>query len=196
LPHRTPAERKDRAAAFAAVQQTHGFTVDAAQSHASSLRKSWVREHLPAQETQTLGARAFDAVKHWHLRRKGKPRFKRVARGLRSLGCKDGNGALRPKVDAGARLVGLQWGAGFVIPIAEPARTGQRGNNQLAELADIEALIASEKVLYTRIVRTVISGRDTYRMQMVIDGHPPQRRPVGGRSGVVRPGPIGDCRRR
>jgi putative transposase len=65
LPRRTPAERSARRAAFTAVQQMHGFTADAAQSFASSLRTSWVRVHLPAQETQNLGARAFDAVKHW-----------------------------------------------------------------------------------------------------------------------------------
>ena len=46
-------------AALRAVEQAGGFTVDAAQSYASSLRKSWVRDRLPAQETQNLGARAF-----------------------------------------------------------------------------------------------------------------------------------------
>jgi putative transposase len=34
-------------------------------------------------------------------------------------------------------------------------------------------------VLSTRIVRSVIGGRDTYRMQLVVDGHPPRRHPVG-----------------
>lgn len=179
LPHRTPAERQARGAAFVAVEQAHGFTTNAAQSFASSLRKSWVREHLPAQETQNLGARAFDAVRRWHLGRRGKPRFKRAARGLHSLAAKDGNGALRPNLDGDGRLVGLQWGAGLVIPIATPARSGRRGNEQQAELAEIEALIAAGRVLSTRIVRTVIGGRDTYRMQMVMDGPPTQRHPVG-----------------
>jgi len=63
LPQRTATERKHRGATFRAVEQVHGFSVDAAQSYASSLRKSWVREHLPAQETQNLGARVFDAVR-------------------------------------------------------------------------------------------------------------------------------------
>ena len=44
---------------------------------------------------------------------------------------------------------------------------------------EIEALIAAGKVRFTRIVRTVINGRDTYRMQMVCDGHPTRRHPVG-----------------
>ena len=179
LPRGAPAERKARRAAFRAVEQAHGFRVDGAQSFASGLRRSWVREHLPAQETQNLGARAFDAVKHWHVGRAGKPRFKSVSRGLHSLAAKDGHGALRPSIDAAGRLVGLQWGAGFVVPIAAPAQSGRRGKEQQAELAEIEALIAAGKVLSTRIVRTVINGRDTYRMQLVMDGHPTRRHPVG-----------------
>ncbi|MDT5049404.1 MAG: hypothetical protein QOG75_5302 [Mycobacterium sp.] len=179
LPARTSNERIARSAAFRAVEQAHHFSVDAAQSFASSLRKSWVREHMPAQETQNLGARAFDAVKLWHGGRKGKPRFKPVKRGLHSLASKDNNGALRPKVDGDGRLVGLQWGSGFVIPIAAPAATGRRGREQQAELAEIEALIAARNILHTRIVRTVIEGRDTYRMQMVMAGQPAQRHRVG-----------------
>jgi hypothetical protein len=178
-PRRTPIERKARRAAFAAVEQAHGFTADAAQSFASALRRSWVREHLPAQETQNLGMRAFDAVKRWQLGSRGRPRFKPVTRGLHSLAAKDGHGALRPKTDGAGRLVGLQWGAGFLIAIAEPARSGRRGKEQQAELAEIEALIAAGKVLSSRIVRTVINGRDTYRMQLVMDGSPSRRHPVG-----------------
>jgi putative transposase len=179
LPGRTPAQRKARGAAFRAVEQAHGFGVEAAQSFASGLRTSWVREHLRAQETQNLGARAFDAVMQWHLGRKGKPRFKPVSRGLRSLSAKDGHGALRPKKDGAGRLVGLQWGEGFVIAIAAPAQTGRCGKQQQAELAEIEALIAAGKVCFTRIVRTLIDGRDTYRMQLIMDGHAPRRHPVG-----------------
>jgi putative transposase len=41
-------------------------------------------------------------------------------------------------------------------------------------------LIAAGKVLLTRIVRTVINGRDTYRMQLVCDGRPTRRHRIGG----------------
>ena len=108
-----------------------------------------------------------------------RPRFKPVSRGLHSLSAKDGNGALRPKVDASGRLVGLQWGAGFVIAIAAPVDSGRRGKERQAELGEIEALIAAGKVLSTRIVRAVINGRDTYRLQLVCDGNPTRRHPVG-----------------
>jgi putative transposase len=100
-------------------------------------------------------------------------------RGLHSLAAKDGNGALRPKTEAAGRLVGVQWGAGFVVPIAAWATSGRRGREQRAELGEIEALIAAGKVLSTRIVRTVINRRDTYRMQLVCDGLPTQRHAVG-----------------
>jgi putative transposase len=179
LPHRSPAERRVRRSAFRAVEAAHGFTADAAQSFASSLRKSWVREHLPAQEAQNLGARVFDAVKQWHLGKRGRPQFKNARRGLHSLAAKDGNGALRPKTDAAGRLVGLQWGAGFVISIAASATSGRRGREQRAELGEIEALIAAGKVLSMRIVRTVINGCDAYRMQLVCDGRPTRRHPIG-----------------
>ncbi|HET9876207.1 MAG TPA: transposase [Mycobacterium sp.] len=131
------------------------------------------------QEAQNLGARAFDAVHQWHLGQKGKPRFKPAKRGLRSLAAKDGNGALRPRTDGAGRLIGLQWGAGFVISIAPAAESGRRGKEQADELVEIEGLIDAGKVLSTRIVRTVVNGRDTYRMQLVCDGFPTRRHPVG-----------------
>src|SRR5262245_52232918 len=80
LPRRTKEERAARRAAFRAVAQAHGFTAGEAQSFASSLCQSWVRER---------------------------------------------------------------------------------------------------KVLSTRIVRTVINGRETYRIQLVCDGYPTRRHPVG-----------------
>ena len=180
LPRSGKQERAARAAAFRAVEQAHGFTADAAQTFASSLRRSWVREHLPAQESPEpgrAGVRRGQAVACGPQRQAAVQ--ERPRRGLHSLSAKDGNGALRPKTDAAGRLVGLQWGAGFVIAVAPAAESGRRGKEQQAELAEIEALIATEKVLSTRIVRTVINGRDTYRLQLVCDGDPTRRRPVG-----------------
>ena len=179
MPKATETQRKQRNKALHAVCAAHGFTPDAAQSVASSLRCSWVREHLPAQETQNLGKQAFGAVADWHWGRKGRPRFKSARRGLHSLSSKDGNGALRAKTDACGRLLGLQWGNGSVIAVAPPAAGGRRGKEQRAELAQIEALVAAGKVLYARIVRTIIAGRSTYRMQLVVDGKPPARHPLG-----------------
>jgi putative transposase len=51
LPRRTKDERVARRAAFDAVVVAHGFTASQAQSFASSLRGSWVREHLWHRES-------------------------------------------------------------------------------------------------------------------------------------------------
>ncbi|MBS4729344.1 hypothetical protein MSM1_13695 [Mycobacterium sp. SM1] len=57
--------------------------------------------------------------------------------------------------------------------------SGRRGEERHSELAEIEALIAAGKVSATRVARTVIDGRDTYRMQVVCAGRPPRRHRVG-----------------
>ena len=159
LPRRKAAERKHRGAAFRAVEHAHGFTADAAQSYASSLRKSWVREHLPAQETQHLGARAFDAVRQWHLGKRGKPRFKNARRGLAFVGGQGWPRCVAPQHRCRRRLGWVAVGC-RVRRARSPRRptSGRRGPEQQTELPEIEALIAAGKVLSTRIVRTVING--------------------------------------
>jgi hypothetical protein len=53
------------------------------------------------------------------------------------------------------------------------------GRKQQSELAEIETLVATGKVLSTRIVGTVINGCATYRMQLFCDGYPTRRQPIG-----------------
>jgi putative transposase len=96
LPEQTREEQKLRAKAFILLRDRYAFSRSAIMSYASSLRVGWVREHVFAQEAQVLGARAFDAVNRWVLGLGGKPRFKNASRGLHSMQCKDGLGALRP----------------------------------------------------------------------------------------------------
>ncbi|MDA8062282.1 MAG: transposase, partial [Actinomycetota bacterium] len=107
MPGSDPTERKLRALSFSAIDTEHGFSESALMSYASSLRKSFIREQVPAQEAQVLGRQAFRAVHRWHVARGGRPRFKAARRGLHSLAAKDRNGALRPVLDAGGQLVGL-----------------------------------------------------------------------------------------
>ncbi|MDA3660469.1 hypothetical protein, partial [Mycobacterium xenopi] len=49
------------------------------------------------------------------------------------VGSQGRQGALRPKTDEAGALVGLQWGAGLVVPIAPAAVSGRRGREQQAE---------------------------------------------------------------
>lgn len=119
-----------------------------------------------------MAARAFTAVHDWHVGVKGRPRFKSWRQGLRSMECRDNNGALHPKIVAG-HVVGVLWGQGFLLELAPTDHT------DAAERDRLDAWAAAGKVRSTRIVHTLIAGRDTYRAQMVIDGPAPIRHPVG-----------------
>jgi hypothetical protein len=162
-PARKPLFNEARAAA--------GFDKGALASLGSRLRVGWLREGAAAQEAQALAERAYGAVAEWVYGPRGRPRFKAMARGVRSMSSKDGNGALR--VTATGRH--LQWGRGFVAPLAvDPANPVHTHG-----LAAIDA----GRVLAVRIVRRVIKGRDYYDAQLVCDGDPARR--YDTRAGVV-----------
>ena len=172
------AKGPDRNRAFQTLEMTHRFTETAAMSHASSLRVTWLRQHILAQEAQVLGRRAFTALRRWQLGLGGRPRYKTSRKGLRSLSAKDLNGALHP-VHQGGQVMGFQWGRDHRIAFAAPKPTGRRGREQRAERSQVEDLILTGKVLSAKIVKTVIGGRTTYRAQLTCDGPRPQRHPVG-----------------
>ena len=178
LPTKTPEERKLRSVAFGAVEATHLFSAWSLMSYASSLRVGWMREQVLSQEAQLLGKTALEATARWHYGAGGRPRFKSARRGLRSLGVKDAFGSLKPKLVDGV-LVSLQFGAKVQIPFARPARTGRKGREQQENWTVLSGHVLAGRVLSSRIVQTVISGRNTYRAHFTIDGPPPKRHPVG-----------------
>ena len=184
-------EGKTRSEAFAALRAGHGFTTWSMQSFGSGLRKAWVREQVLSQETQLLAASAFGAVNRWHVGQGGRPRFKSTritSRGLRSLGCKDVNGALQPVLIDGI-LAGLRWGKGNLLAVAPVTSKGRKGREQRAELAAIAGIAAAGDVLSCRIVKTMVRGNATYRAHLVCEGHPPLRHPVGRGTVSVDLGP-------
>ncbi len=62
-----------RATAFCAVDAAHGFTESALLTFGSGLRRTWVRDQVPAQEAQVLARRAFQAVQLRVAVREGVP---------------------------------------------------------------------------------------------------------------------------
>lgn len=178
LPVRTPEEKQARSLAFAAVEVAHSFSARALMSYASGLRVSWLREQVLSQEAQVLGKAAFDTVARWHYGSAGRPRFKSARRGLRSLAAKDGFGSLKPKVVDGV-LASFQFGQATQIQFAAPASTGRKGREQQENWAVLTGHVLAGRVLSSRIVKTVISGRPTFRAQFTIDGPAPQRHEVG-----------------
>ena len=153
-------------------------------TYASSLRKSFIRAQVPAQEAQVLGRQAFRAVHRWHVARGGRPRFKAARRGLHSLAAKDRNGALRPVLDGAGQLVGLRRGADLVLPARAPKTRAEK-----AEHTRISGLIGAGKLLSCRIVRNQIRGRYVFSAQLVFDGPPPVRHPVGEETVSIDLGP-------
>jgi len=145
-PKSTKAAARNRA--FNDVAVAHGFTSDALGTYGSGLRLTWVRHHVGAQEAQRLATRAFDAVNRWNLGKGGKPRFKNVRRGLRSLECKDHCGDMAPVLDNG-HLVAVRW-SDTVIPVAPiPEHPSSRADREAAgERARLEALIAAGGLQY------------------------------------------------
>ncbi|MHB8289323.1 MAG: nuclease/transposase family protein [Acidimicrobiales bacterium] len=177
-----PRKSKESAArkkTFNEVAVTHGFSADAMRTYSSSLRKTWVREHVGAQEAQRLATRAFDAVNRWSLGKGGKPRFKNASRGLRSLECSDKYGDIQPVLDNG-HLIAVRWSK-MVIPVEPlPKHPTKRHDREVAaERGRLESLIASGGLIQTRIVRNMIRGRPSLCAQCVVDGCSPIRHETG-----------------
>ena len=70
MPNKEPSQRAARNKAFDVVKARHGYSKYAANTYASSLRQTWVRQHFPSQETQNIGTRAFTAVNDWMVGKK------------------------------------------------------------------------------------------------------------------------------
>jgi len=171
---------KARRESFATLGEHYGFSESALMSYASSLRKGWVRDLVGAQEAQSEGRNAFRAVRRWSLGLAGKPHFRRRAKQtVLSAECKDRNGDITPVMDDG-HLVGIQWGRGFVVPIAP---VGTRA--EAAELARIGTVTSAHGLLYCRVVSRLIGGRWCHEAQFVMDGPAPLRHRIGNESMVT-----------
>ena len=170
-------ERTRRKEAFESLDRAHGFTKNAVLSYGSSLRRSFIREQVFAQETQELSARAFNAVWMWHLGKRGEPHFKRTRDGLHSLSCKDLNGSMRPIAEDG-KITSLQWGKTTHISVSEP-----KTKDEELERRRIETLVSQDKILYCRVVFDQVCGRALLYLQLVLDGPAPVRHEVS--SGTV-----------
>jgi putative transposase len=158
-----PRDHPTRKPLFNQARTAAGFDKGALASFGSRLRVGWLREGVAAQEAQALAERAYGAVAAWVYGPRGRPRFKAMARGVRSMSSKDRNGAIR-LVATGRDL---QWGRGLTAPlVVDPA-------NPLH--AHGLAAIDEGRVLSVRVVRRVIKGRDYYDAQLVCDGEAARR---------------------
>jgi len=92
IPRTQKAERKT---AFAALREKYGFTENALQEAAKSLRVGHLAEHIEAVVCQVLATRAYRSLQRVALGRAKKVRFKSKGRGLGSVENKRNDTGLR-----------------------------------------------------------------------------------------------------
>ncbi len=186
---RSPASAARREA-FAALAHRHSFTKDDFQSYGSSLRVSYIREGVGAEEAQLLAKRAFDATDRWSKRLGGKPRFKPIRRGLRSAGTKDLCGDMKPMLDGDGAPVGLRWAKLDIAFAPLPGGSSSRAHRDAAaERGRLQEKLSKGELLQVRVVRSTIAERPTLRAQFVVDGRPPIRHKAGNGRVSIDAGP-------
>lgn len=154
---------KDRAKAFADANAVYGLREYDLHSYAKKFSHSWLGEHLDSNTVQKLATRAFKTVQQYAFGKRGRPRFR-------------GKNRLR-SVEGKSNASGILW----------------RDNTLRWKGLELEAIInESDPVImhgleartkYVRIVRREFSGRNRFFAQLVCEGEPYQKHPVG--DGIV-----------
>ncbi len=168
-----------RTALFRKLDKSYEFTERSLMSYGSSLRKSWIRPLVGAQEAQVEARNAFRTVERWSFGNGGKPKFRSYRkRKVLSAECKDLNGDIKPVLVDG-RLWGISWTSKFLIPLAKP-----QSHSEALEQERIASLVLSGKLRYCRVVSRLINNRWCHEAQLVLDGPAPLRYLAGQQSMV------------
>ncbi|EQD27384.1 ISChy9, transposase orfB, partial [mine drainage metagenome] len=147
-------EQKARAAAFALLAKTIGFTDDDIQSYATRCKNAcWIGDHLDAHTTQTIGTRAFQAVQRYPFRTGGRPRFKPKWKALESMEGKSHAAGLRWREDH------IEWGGPSLQAIDDPK-----------DPHGVQVFALQNPVRYGRRVRRTLCGQTRWFVQRVIAG--------------------------
>src|SRR5258708_4789260 len=167
IPH---TRTQERAAAFRALREQHGFSEDALQEYAKSARCTWMADHLDAVLAQTLASRAYQALNRVCVGNARRVRFKSRGRGLSSIENKRNDTGLR-----------------FVLHKPEEGKQGYLiwKDDQLAALIDWNDPVVKygldHRIKYARLIQRKASspqaqGADgegfRYFVQLALEGVP------------------------
>ena len=148
-----------RSAAFKACIERFDFKSSMTDRFAISCKNACsIGDHMSSNETQKVALRAFLAVKEYSFGKRGRPRFKRFGT-LQSVEGKTNKAGIRFREGA------VEW-AGLVMPII------YRGDPWQAH-----ALACPTK--YCRTIRRTIRGRARWFVQLIQEGLPFAKHPVG-----------------
>jgi transposase len=167
-------QNKDqRKEAFASAREKYGFSEYAFHRFATTIRNSWIAEHLDAHTAQTLATRAFKAVEKVALGLAKKVRFRSKGRSLDSLEGKTNKQGIR-----------------FVLDKPEEGNSGKLvwGKLEIPALIDWQDPVIrhglSCRIKYVRVIRRKASsskaeGADCtgqrYYVQLIVEGKPYQK---------------------
>lgn len=168
LPRVTAAQRKVRAAAFAAVRKAHNFSDYEFQALAIQHKNAAGFEgRVPAHVAQKLGTKVFQALEQHLLGQRGRPRFKGALRPLHSVEGKSNETGVRWSEDDGCVYLAADWAIPAKIP----------------DLRKDEWLWTALRspTKYCRIVWRNVHGKRRWFVQLVQDGLAPLKATVAAR---------------
>lgn len=157
---------KERSKLFNEAREVADFKEYSLHAFATTIKHSWIGEHLDANTVQTVATRAYRAVNEYTLGKRGRPRFKGKGR-IKSVEGKTN------KQGIVLRDGSLIWN-GLSIPLLVKPNDA------------VQAHGLNSPVKYVRIVKREIRGRTRWFAQLVNEGQP-YRKPKN----VTVPGIVG-----
>ncbi len=144
---------KTRNDLFQALRIEYGFTEYDLSRFATTIRQSWIGEHIGAHVGQKLVTRAYEAVAKVAYGKAKKVRFK-GKRGLHSLEGKNNQANLFWREDH------IVWN-GLELPMMNGSSRDPVIQHGL-----------SSRIKYVRLVKKELRGKNRYYAQLVCEGHP------------------------
>jgi transposase len=162
---------KERQGVFRALDAQFRLREYDLHAYAAQFSRSWLGEHLDANTIQTVASRAWNAVRQYQLRVRGRPRFK-------------GKGQF-DSIEGKTNKQGIRWRDGAVVWGDLTLRARMVADDP------VTAHALACPIKRVRIVRRRLNGRDRFFVQLVCTGTPYQKpqHPIGQDVIGVDPGP-------
>lgn len=153
---------KERTQAFRILNETFAFREYDIHSFAVEVKNSChIGDHLDVHTCQKVATRAFNAAKEYAFKKRGRPRFKGKNQ-LDSIEGKSNQSGIRFRSDK------ILW-SGLELPACFDKK----------DKHGIETHALNCKIKYNRIVRRKIKGENRFFAQLILEGKPRIKHPIG-----------------
>ena len=155
---------KERSELFRKLDRKYQLTeYDLHTVIAKHRQRSGRKTELGINETQKIATRVFQAVNRYKLGLGGRPRFKSLSRGLRSIEGKSNKTGLKFNIEKSV----LSWCKHDYCVFIDPQ------DDFLQRALRSEGRSGFKKVKYCRLVRKTIKGKNRFYLQVVLEGQAP-----------------------